>query len=201
MEIFDEADSAVHGVSDISGVKDASLSCPEGEVECVPCVADGEEKTAMADTDEAKLEAEFEELIRGKYSDVYKRRTEGIIRKRLKSGKARPVTEAARGVDAEADSDLGEAEKEPSFVTEKAVLGTAGAIETALEAQNEGESSTEIKSAAIERTREQNRLRPLENGLGGSSGIVTRINVSALSGSDVISILNRVGAGERISFK
>ena len=46
-----------------------------------------------------------------------------------------------------------------------------------------------------------NAARPIENGIGGSCGVVSRINVNALKGKDVLSILKRVGAGERINFK
>ena len=45
-----------------------------------------------------------------------------------------------------------------------------------------------------------NGMRPIENGIGGSCGVVSRINVNALNGKDVQAILKRVGAGERIKF-
>jgi hypothetical protein len=51
------------------------------------------------------------------------------------------------------------------------------------------------------RTVERNRTRPLENGLGGSCATVSRINVSALSGREIVNILKRAGTGERITFK
>ena len=51
------------------------------------------------------------------------------------------------------------------------------------------------------KAKERNLKRPVENGCSGSCGVVTRINVSALSGNDILSILRRVGAGEKITFK
>ena len=90
MDINQNADSAARGVSDISGVKNVSLSCPEGENEDGLRVADGENETGVAGTDEATLDEEFERLIQGRYKEAYKKRTESIIRRRLKAGKARP---------------------------------------------------------------------------------------------------------------
>jgi chromosomal replication initiator protein len=46
-----------------------------------------------------------------------------------------------------------------------------------------------------------NKNRPRENGVGGSIGMVTGINVSALKGSEVIELLRRVENGEKIKFK
>ena len=208
MDNFNQADSAVHGVSDISGVKDASLSHPEGDGDSEPRDADEAKTTGIADTDAAVLEAEFDELIHGRFSDVYKRRTESIIRKRLRSVKSHSDTEklidapfSDKGSENDADSS---AEKSDIKGIEDALLSIIGAIETQSKVPTESkisERDTAAKAAAFEQTRAKNKLRPLENGLGGSCGIVTRINVSALSGSDVISILNRVGAGEKISFK
>jgi hypothetical protein len=210
MEDFKVADNAVHGGSDISGVKGDAVSYPDGNGSGLTCDADTSEKTEIsaeidvtgateasdngADDrgsceDITKLETEFEALINGRYRDVYKRRTEGIIRKRLRSGKARP--EVLSGSDVKL-SDTGASES----------IAPATEKNASFAAYSE-EKSGAVKSNAVsyEAAREKNKNRPLENGLAGSCGIVTKINVSALDGDGVLSILRRVGSGEKISFK
>lgn len=161
------ADYAARGVSDISGEKDGAVGQPETDIASVPRVADGEQ-AAKGST----LEAEFDELINGRFKDVYKRRTENIIRKRLRSGKAHAVTECAPVCAAEPSEDK-------PVVMEKCPT----------------------EKADVSSVRTKNSSRPIENGISGSCGVVTRVNVSALSGSEVISLLKRAEAGERICFK
>ena len=52
-----------------------------------------------------------------------------------------------------------------------------------------------------EKQRAVNRSRPRENGVSGSVGMFTGINVSALKGSDILDILRRAETGEKIKFQ
>ncbi len=172
-------------LTDITGVKNASSSYPDGKDGGNPCDADkgespiaGEIESALGGdsaTAEEALEAEFDALINGKFSGVYKKRTEGIIRKRLRSVKSAQAAESSTQV----------SEPQPSVDASQEGQGVAG----------------EQSAIAIEQTRAQNKKRPIENGLGGSCGMVTKVNVSALDGQGVLAILRRVGSGEKISFK
>ena len=213
MKITQNADSAARGVSDISGVKDVSLSCPEGESEDGLRVADGENETGVADTDAAALDEEFERLIQGRYKQAYKKRMQSVIRRRVRSGKARPefsakVCDASEATPLQAESTVssdssgGETDRGEGK-PQNAEFGVTGELKTPnlIVPDNKKGDDAERDTALVERAMAKNKSRPIENGLGGSCGIVTKINVSALSGSDVLSILKRVGTGERISFK
>lgn len=179
--IFD-ADNTVHGVSDIEGVKDVSTPDPEGEADDVTCAADRSENVkGSEDADQSELEKEFEELISGRFSEVYKKRTESIIRKRLRAGKAHPKAATVGGVT------VARSENEALIASAAAPI--------------EPEKTSVPEKEQVKRAQAINVTRPLENGIGGSCGVVSRINVSALSGSDVLSILKRVGAGEKIKFR
>lgn len=215
------AENAGHGVSDISGVNGAVLSRPEGEENGVLRVAAGENTEEIGEAgprcgaDAASLDSEFEELIKGRFREAYRRRTESIIRKRLRAGKARPARDAAAGSEGvengifsapERISDNKSAENAEFSGNGALGVGNAGGGEDAVFKDGNGGSDTsegqsERLKKALEEAVTRNRTRPVENGCGGSCGVVTRINVSALSGSDVMSILKRVGAGEKISFK
>lgn len=204
------ADDAARGVTDISGVKNAVPSIPDGADNGESRVADGADNAVQMSeigvtgaiesevgfSDEAELDAEFEALIRGKYRQAYRKRTEGIIRKRLRSGKARPW------VSAESSEAQNTDETTEIPVTGAAVLSEKAADGEIASAQM-GELSSENNASEVryERLRTQNQNRPIENGLSGSCGIVTKINVSALDGQGVLAILKRVGSGEKISFK
>lgn len=170
------AENAVHGVTDISGVKDGSACHPEGVEENVLCDAGKVYTDAKEDAD--AIEAEFDALISGKYKDVYKKRTESIIRKRIKTVRKEPDAVA------------------PQASQEETVVCTDA--ETQAPPQP---ITTEVRADAEALARQKNRSRPVENGLFGSCGVVARINVDALSGSDVITLLKRAGTGEKISFK
>lgn len=178
------ADNTVHGVTDTEGVKDSVLSDPEGmgAEECRD--ADGTKKAESAEgADLDALEKEFDRLISGRFSEVYKRRTEGIIRRRLRSGKARPK---------EAENDV----VTPNGVTRKTENG-----ETEPGKASDMRPADPTVGESVKTAKAINAARPIENGIGGSCGVVSRINVNALKGKDVLSILKRVGAGERINFK
>ena len=183
MEDTNFADSTVHSASDISGVKSAALPDPEGIKDGEPCDA-GKENNASSDgeTDLAALEKEFEELISGRFKQVYKKRTEGIIRKRL-SGRAHPARAEKDTLSERKDAEA--SESQPENIKEEPPV------------KNEAVNGTDRADAA----RAMNKTRPIENGLSGSCGVITKINVSALNGRDVLSILKRVGAGEKIDFK
>ena len=183
MENNTQAVTAEIGVSDISGEKTESVLLPE-QNECnARSVAesaitsaepspDGE--TSEAQENEDELEKQFEALINGKFRNAYRKRTESIVRKRLKAGKARPeVKETPRS-----EAVSAEAEGSPSV-----------------------SKSLNQSSEAIQNAVSRNKIRPTENGCGGSVGVVSKINVYALSGRDVRSILRRAGAGEKITFK
>ncbi len=181
-------DSAMHSTSDISGVKDTQTTIPESGVESGFPVAEGEKNTEISDTCAKKcendsqadsLEAEFDALIHGRFSEVYKKRTENIIRRRLRSGKARP-----EGVEAPS-------ENKDAPITQKEEDVDAKIKEK--EAQN--------FTDGYEKARQINQNRPIENGLGSGGAVITKINVSALDGQGVLSIIKRVGSGEKISFK
>ena len=174
MEDIIDADIAGRGVSDISGVKDQAPTNPEGSdgemLRDADEVADVER--SLSETEQAALEAEFDVLINGKFSQIYKKRTEGIVRKRLRSVKAvQPGNKAEPGEAKKPTAEKSRADTQMQVSEEKA------------------------------RTVERNRTRPLENGLGGSCATVSRINVSALSGREIVNILKRAGTGERITFK
>ena len=185
MEENNIADSTVHGVTDISGVKDAAEPYPERLDAVVSHDADGTNENASAENDcSAALEEEFEQLINGRFSEVYKRRTESIIRKRLRSGKAHPKVVAENGV-IKASGDL------PSDTRESTEAANNTNPPSPLPTNGDG----------VRAAKEMNSSRPIENGIGGSCGVISKINVNALNGRDVLSILKRVGAGERINFK
>ena len=176
MENINTTDCTVHGASDIQGVKNADFTRPEGENSSEPYDADKVNTKILGDgdTDDAVLEKEFDELIKGKFSKVYKRRTEGIIRRRLRSGRAHPVN-------------AGENSSDEPKKTEANIPLIA----------SEG---SEAEKSRIEAAKNINRTRPVENGINPGCGVVAQINVSALNGRDVMSILKRVGAGENIKF-
>lgn len=177
------AKSADIGVSDISGEKTENVLLPEQSESSERFVAESAENKAEAPSDgngdeaeenENELEKQFEALINGKYRNAYRKRTEGIIKKRLKAGKARPTIE-------------------------KTQVDEAASAEAAQESSVSEDSNAEKEAIRAALTR--NRLRPTENGCGGSIGVVSKVNVHALNGADVLSILRRVGAGEKITFK
>ena len=171
MEETNVAVSTVHGVTDISGVKDGAQSDPEGFCADVSRVADGKEP-ADGSCD-AELEAEFERLISGRFGQVYKKRVEAIVRKRVRTGKAHPEPASTDDACAPAETKADEAVSDLSLPN--------------------GEERVSVAKT-------MNGMRPIENGIGGSCGVVSRINVNALNGKDVQAILKRVGAGERIKF-
>ena len=177
------ANTADIGVSDISGEKQESVLLPEQSEDSQRFAAESAEiqaetasdgKADEADENEDELEKQFEALINGKYRNAYRKRTEGIIKKRLKAGKARPKIE-------------------------KTQVGECNSAEAKRETSVSEASDTEKE--AIQAALTRNKLRPTENGCGGSIGVVSKVNVHALNGADVRSILRRVGAGERITFK
>ena len=202
------ADNAVNGFPDISGVKNTeglaaealksheapagkvtetdnassvSVTEPRGGVRHSEGLPE-ENSSASDEADEETLDAEFEALIKGRYRQAYKRRMESTVRRRLKNGRARSI----------AVSTPSEGER-PSVSCEK----TESIPETEVAAPS---GNTTDASALIEALRTKNRRRPTENGVGGSVGVVTRINVSALSGSDILGIIHRAGTGEKITF-
>ncbi|MBQ9692204.1 MAG: hypothetical protein IJV70_03515 [Clostridia bacterium] len=171
------------GVSDISGEKTENVLLPEQNESSERFAAESAEKQSEAPSDgngdeteenENELEKQFEALINGKYRNAYRKRTEGIIKKRLKAGKARPNIEKTQ-ID---DAASAEAEQEKSV-----------------------SEDSNAEKEAIRTALTRNRLRPTENGCGGSIGVVSKVNVHALKGADVLSIIRRVGAGEKITFK
>lgn len=197
------ADNAGNGFPDISGVKNTeglaaealkAHEAPDGkaletdmassvsESEPRGGVREGEDLPASPEVDENTLDAEFEALIKGRYRQAYKRRMESTVRRRLKNGRARSV----------AVSTPSEGER-PSVSCEK----TESVPETEVAAPN---GNSVDAAALVEAQRTKNRSRPTENGVGGSVGVVTRINVSALSGSDILGIIHRAGTGEKITF-
>ncbi len=201
------ADNAVKGFSDISGVKQEGGSAAEVPVLHEACAEKGmeseearsdesfsfaggvrfgdvlpENDSAFAEADEEAIDAEFEALIKGKYRRAYQKRMASTVRKRLRNGRARSVSEAVPNVRGE----------DPVFCesTENACTPEVAASEVPVDRSDE----------LIEAQKNKNRSRPTENGVGESVGIVTRINVSALSGSDILGIIRRAGTGEKITF-
>ncbi len=177
---------------------------------CVNSVGEGSEAE--------KEDKEFLALIKGRYREAYRRRTESIIRRRLKSARAKAnsfsdtasVSEKQESVCA-ADGVFDIDRKNDAVVKEIAdavksaysgAINTLGALDTrsGLGAEGGVLSSAQIKERA-EIQKNANRSRPRENGVGGSVGMITGINVSALKGSDVLELLRRAEAGEKIKFK
>ncbi len=202
------------------------------------------EKTA----DVSLLEEEFDRLIKGRYRQIWQKRTEAIVRKRLKSVKIKPeVSESFTGVDnnqsiksdPNADKLLSSSGKLPEngMIKESGeVLNSENITEAELSVNKEIRSrlsadaeitqvnlsenntnrtkiaenktddsktdeSRDCLDAEYQKAKERNRKRPVENGCAGSCGMVTKINVSALTGNDILSILRRVGTGEKITFR
>ncbi len=136
----------------------AQLSSPVSDI------GDGE-----SPEEEKALDAEFEALIKGRYRNAYRRRTENIVRRRLKG-----VKNSGGGV--------------PRGNTEDpADAGDPALTEAAAELPDEAPKKNNI-------------VRPAENGVGGSVGVYTRINVSALTGRDVREMIERAASGETITF-
>lgn len=202
------ADNAGNGFPDISGVKNTegldaealkaheapagmvsetddassvSVTEPRGGVRHSEGLPE-ESDSASDEADEKTLDAEFEALIKGRYRQAYKRRMESTVRRRLKNGRARSVAVSTPSGD---ESPFVSCEKTES-VSEKEVAAPLGNATDAC--------------AIIEALKTKNRSRPTENGVGGSVGVVTRINVSALSGNDILGIIHRAGTGEKITF-
>ena len=188
MNDINNADNAEKGDSDIAGVKSGESPVPDGENDAELHVADEAKKTedGAEDTDDCALETEFEELINGRFKKAYKRKTEAIIRKRLRSGKARPTEGAG--------DDTPRSQALCAQINEE----NAASLDSKLKPKADMPKSSENK---IEAQRKSNLIRPLENGLGGSCGVVSKINVSVLNGNDIRNILKRVGSGEKITFK
>lgn len=167
-------------VSETDNASSVSVTEPRGGVrhsEGLP-----EDNSASDEADEKTLDAEFEALIKGRYRQAYKRRMESTVRRRLKNGRARSVAVSTPSEDVR-----------PSVSCEK----TESIPETEVAAPS---GNTLDACALIEALKTKNRSRPTENGVGGSVGVVTRINVSALSGSDILGIIHRAGTGEKITF-
>ena len=181
MENNTQAVTANIGVSDISGEKTEPVLLPEqnessersvAESAITPAEPSPDGETSEANENEDELEKQFEAMINGKFRNAYRKRTESIVRKRLRTGKTRPE----------------------SKIAPKNEEAAAGSV-------TESPQKTVSDKEIFRETLSRNRARPTENGCGGSIGVVSKINVNALKGSDVLSILRRVGAGEKITFK
>ncbi len=197
------ADNVGNGFPDISGVKNTEELAAEAlrsnevptdeasETGMARSVSDSDPRDVVREredlpdspeADENTLDAEFEALIKGKYRQAYKKRMENTVRRRLRNGKARSVSAAKLETDEVTSASCEKAEE--SNATEVAAPSEAFVYSHKL----------------IEVQKNKNRSRPTENGVGGSVGVVTRINVSALSGSDILGIIHRAGTGEKITF-
>ena len=177
------------------------------------------ESTACTLSEAEKEDREFLSLIKGKYRDAYRRRTEAIIRRRLKSTKGKTsdnslaadvqAVETDKNVISRSVSEtLNESFDKPMSVEAVASAPEnvsvasdkeAIALNTA-EIENSEETVSSEKRRRYAAQKSQNLLRPRENGVGGSVGMYTGINVSALKGSDVLALLRRAEAGEKIKF-
>lgn len=144
---------------------DRLLSSPSSDIAEGECPA-GEGKEAAEETDEKLLDAEFEALINGRYRNAYRKRTENIVRRRLRGVKVAKNSSAFTGADT--------------------------AVST--------EAENTLKPISVEAPKKNSIVRPAENGVGGSVGVYTRINVSALTGRDVREMIERAASGETISF-
>ncbi len=221
-----------NGGRKISAVEKGAECGSVGETKPIqPNEADAEEKLAVSseearncvnsagDVSEAEKEdREFLELIKGRYRDAYRRRTESIIRRRLKSVRTRTADgpsdasvsekcETVCAADGISDSGCkkGTVNKEIADTVNRAdncASDTLGALDTrsGLISATGGFDGAQAKERA-EIQKNANRNRPRENGVGGSVGMITGINVSALKGSDVLELLRRAEAGEKIKFK
>ena len=161
------------------------------------------EDRAGVDFEAEKEDREFLALIKGKYKEAYRRRTENIIRRRLKSRGARAENLSLSGLlDTEQVSEcIPSPEKKEigAFISEK--NKSLSAEDSGRIAKTEKDSSFLRKRNSIDIQKNANRNRPRENGVGGSVGMVTGINVSALKGSEVLELLRRAESGEKIKFK
>ncbi len=146
-----------------------TYTAPEGELH-------------TADEDSEKLDAEFEELIRTRYRNSYRKRTEAIVRRRLRSVKAKP-----NAADDMQDEKVSETVKN----TDKALESPSDA------AVSEDTPKPDKRKMQIQ----QNQNRPSENGIVTSVGMYSRADVSKLTGKEIRDILARAGRGERIRFR
>lgn len=147
-----------------------------------------------------KEDAEFAALIKGKYRDAYKRRTENIIRRRLKG--IRSKTDYDKFSDPSSESlsasRVPENTKTESLAPEKSAYAGASLRTDAAPSLQAPASEADAQSLMLQR--KANKSRPRENGVGGSVGMVTGIRVSALKGSDIIELLQRAEKGETVKF-
>ncbi len=177
-------------------------------------------------TDAEKEDKEFLSLIRGKYKEAYKRRTESIIRKRLRNSRSRVISgtedDFLSGLQKERCTELSQPvnseKKNAGTLKVEGIYGDKSSIKS--EKNQSSNSSyngdynsdigfnekTEKQVADMRKTNAEamikaNRSRPCENGISGSIGMVTGINVSTLNGSDILKLLKRVETGEKIRFK
>lgn len=179
--------------SDGAAVTDMSEKPSAGAPECEDPASD------VSETE--REDAEFAALIKGRYRDAYRRRTENIIRRRLKGIRAKtdiskcvdPSSEPLSAVIDPENTETGSAMPEKS-----AYLGCASRTDTA---RSPEVPALERSTQSLMLQREANKSRPRENGVGGSVGMVTGIRVSALRGSDVLELLRRAENGEKIKFK
>lgn len=173
-------------------VTDMSEKPSAGAPEC--------EIPAFGVSETEKEDAEFAALIKGKYRDAYKRRTENIIRRRLKGIRAKTDYDKSPAPSAESLSAARATEntKAESLAPEKSAY--AGAALRTDAAPSPQASATEGDTQSLTLQRKANQSRPRENGVGGSVGMVTGIRVSALRGSDILELLQRAEKGETIKF-
>lgn len=168
------ANNALVCDSDIKpGEKKDEQTLPEGSDQSQCCDAGNTNISGSVGempTPEEDLDAEFEALIKGKYREAYKKRTEGIVKRRLRSSKAHTALPPLMSSDRQ----------------------------TAIEGENNIADSDNASKNEIQKMK--NTTRPTENGVGGSIGVYTRINVSALTGRDVREIIGRAASGEKITF-
>lgn len=151
-----------------------------------------------------KDDIEFLALIKGRYREAYKRRTESIIRKRLKGSKvknASAVNSSSEEMIKDTPSMSYEANAWSGSEAKENGAEKTAASKKSYDTVTEKTSHEEAKRTDVSILKNINRSRPRENGLGGSVGMITGINVSALKGSDVLALLRRAEAGEKIKFK
>ena len=170
--------------------KGESTASSAEEKNCVP--------SACELSDAKREDREFLSLIKGKYRDAYRRRTEEIIRKRLKSTKGKQPSK-----DEKALTEIPSAECVSVVLSE--VPNLTAAAEIAVNVSDEAKKDdllllSEKKKQLLSVQKNKNLIRPRENGVGGSVGMYTGIKVSALKGSDVLALLRRAEAGEKIKF-
>ncbi len=206
MKIADKA----NGFSDI-GVKETEQPemlrprAADAENETASEAPSAEERNVQSQNtgcaqSEEELEKEFEELIKTKYREAFRRRAEGIVRKRLRGRKQRGNAELTQSDLSGLAENVSDADNSENFEIPSDREEAVGKTDRAVAKARSTQMSDELVKYEKELRLKQNSVRPSENGLGGSIGMFSRTDVVKMTSKDVQDILRRASKGEKIRF-